>query len=209
MSVESLTSFFINLLSETTDYYELALKKEELLKMKLGLNIDKVYIKQSKIHGNGLFAKQKINKGEIITIYPCDVLAYYPEETRKSVGYMFSEELQDNTEVKQKFNTNRTFYKDYQYAINNTYSIIGLPEINTNTTYLGHICNDGAQGHSEKDKEIYEKISILKSNAYYKNICDCMVAIVAFRDIQSNEEILVTYGHGYWITRSKQINHLD
>ena len=195
MSVESLTSFFINLLSETTDYYELALKKEELLKMKLGLNIDKVYIKQSKIHGNGLFAKQKINKGEIITIYPCDVLAYYPEETRKSVGYMFSEELQDNTEVKQKFNTNRTFYKDYQY--------------DNDPTYMGHICNDGAQGHSEKDKEIYEKISILKSNAYYKNICDCMVAIVAFRDIQSNEEILVTYGHGYWITRSKQINHLD
>jgi SET domain-containing protein len=171
------------------------------LKLKLGLEIDKVYIKPSKIHGNGLYAKQNIKKGDIITLYPCDVLAYYPEETKKSVGYMFSEELKDNEEIKIKFNENRKFYKDYQYAINNTYSIIGMPEINTNTTYLGHICNDGAQGHSEKDKEIYERISVIKSNAYYKNICDCMLAIVAFRDIQPNEEILVTYGHGYWITR--------
>ena len=201
-TVESLTSFFTNLLKNTTDYYELELKKEELLKMKLGLNIDKTYINHSKIHGNGLFAKVNINKGDIITLYPCDVLAYYPEEKRETVGYMFSEELQNNEDSKSKFNTNRAFYKDYQYSINNTYSIIGLPEINNNPAYLGHICNDGAQGHSIKDKEIYEKISVIKSNAYYKNICDCMVAIVAFRDIKINEEILVTYGHGYWITRN-------
>ena len=200
-TVESLTTFIDNFLKESTDYYDSELKKEELLKLKLGLEIDKVYIKPSKIHGNGLYAKQNIKKGDIITLYPCDVLAYYPTENRDMVGYMFSEELKDNQEIKIKFNENRKFYKDYQYAINNTYSIIGMPEINTNTTYLGHICNDGAQGHSEKDKEIYERISVIKSNAYYKNICDCMLAIVAFRDIQPNEEILVTYGHGYWITR--------
>lgn len=200
-TVESLTDFFSNMLIESSDYYQRELKKEKLLKMKLGLNIDKVYIKQSKVHGNGLFSKVSIKKGEIITLYPCDVLAYYPEETKKCVGYMFSEELSDNEEMKLKFNQNRDFYKDYQYAINTTYSIIGMPEINTNTTYLGHICNDGAQGHSIKDKKIYEKISVIKSNAFYKNICDSMVAIVAIRDIQPNEEILVTYGHGYWITR--------
>lgn len=200
-TINSLTSFFTKLLSETTDYYELELKKEELLKMKLGLDIDKVYIKPSKIHGNGLFAKVNINKGDIITLYPCDVLAYYPEEKRDSVGYIFSEEIRDNDIIKNNFNNNRKFYKDYQYAINNTYSIIGMPEINNNPAYLGHICNDGAQGHTIKDKEIYEKISVIKSNAYYKNICDCMIAIVAFRDIKPGEEILVTYGHGYWITR--------
>jgi len=200
-TVESLTNFFTQLLKDETDYYQVELKKEELLKMKLGLDINKVYIKASNIHGNGLFANVNIKKGDIITLYPCDVLAYYPEEKRECVGYMFSEELIDNEEIKTKFNNNRKFYKDYQYAINNTYSIIGLPEINNNPAYMGHICNDGAQGHSEKDKLIYEKISVIKSNAYYKNICDCMVAIVAFRDIKVNEEILVTYGHGYWITR--------
>ena len=131
----SLTSFFTKLLSETTDYYELELKKEELLKMKLGLDIDKVYIKPSKIHGNGLFAKVNINKGDIITLYPCDVLAYYPEEKRDSVGYIFSEEIRDNDIIKNNFNNNRKFYKDYQYAINNTYSIIGMPEINNNPAY--------------------------------------------------------------------------
>jgi SET domain-containing protein len=200
-TVESLTSFFTNLLKDTTDYYELELKKEELLRMKLGLDIDKTCIKKSKVHGNGLFAKVKIKKGEIITFYPCDVMAYYPEKDREIVGYIFNEELKENEQVKKIFNDNRKFYKDYQFAVNNNYSIIGMPEITNNPAYLGHICNDGARGHSVKDKEIYEKISVLKSNAHYKIICDCIVAIVAMRNIEIDEEILITYGHGYWITR--------
>jgi hypothetical protein len=44
------------------------------------------------------------------------------------------------------------------------------------------------------------EISILKSNACFRNICDCMMAVIALRDISINEEILVTYGHGYWLT---------
>jgi len=204
-TVESLTSFFTNLLNESNNYYEKELKKEELLKLKLGLDIDKVVIKPSKVHGNGLFAKVHIKKGDIITLYPCDILAYFPEANRDKPGhivaYMFSDELKDNQEIKDTFNTNKKYYKDYQLAVNESYSIMGIPEIYNNPAYLGHFCNDGARGHTPEDKKIYETISVLKSNAFFKNICDCMMAIVAIRDINIGEEILVTYGHGYWITR--------
>ena len=43
-TVESLTIFFTKLLSESNDYYENELKKEDLLKMKLGLNLNKVHV---------------------------------------------------------------------------------------------------------------------------------------------------------------------
>jgi len=199
-TVESLTSFFTNLLNDSTDFYEKELKKEELLRLKLGLDIDKVVINKSKIHGNGLFAKVPIKKGDIITLYPCDILAYFPEANRDKpdhiIAYMFSDDS-----IKDVFYENKKYYKDYQLVVNESYSIIGIPEICDNPAYLGHICNDGARGHSEKDKKIYETVSVLKSNAYFKNICDCMMAIVAIRDINIDEEILVTYGHGYWMTR--------
>jgi len=204
-TVESLTSFFTNLLNKSNNYYERELKKEDLLKLKLGFDLDKVIIKPSKIHGNGLFAKQYIKKGEIITIYPCDILVYFPEGDRSKlnpvIAYMFSDELKDNQEVKNTFNENKKYYKDYQLVVNESYSIMGIPEIYNNPAYLGHFCNDGARGHTVEDKKIYETISVMKSNAYYKNICDCMITIVALRDIKIDEEILVTYGHGYWITR--------
>jgi SET domain-containing protein len=202
-SIESLTSFFTQLFEDVKDPYQIKLKKEELLTLKLGLNINKVHIKQSKIHGNGLFSSVNIKKGEIITLYPCDVLAYYPDKDRTKdyyVSYIYSELLNENVNLKNKFDQNRKYYKNYQLSVNDDYSIIGLPEYDNDPTYMGHICNDGARGHTIADKKIYETVSILKSNACYRNICDCMMAIVAIRDIEINEEILVTYGHGYWLT---------
>jgi len=204
-TVESLTSFFTDLLKDL-DYYQSELKKEELLQLKLGLDIDKVYIGSSKIHGNGLFAKRNIKAGEIITLYPADVLVYYPnsniDKKDNVVGYIFSEELKDNKEFNDVFNKNKKYYKDYQLIVNKTYSIIGIPEIHNNPAYLGHICNDGARGHSEKDKKIYETVSVIKSNAYFKNIYDCMMAITAIKDIEKDDEILETYGHGYLVSRN-------
>ena len=149
------------------------------------------------------FSSVNIKKGEIITLYPCDVLVYYPDKNREKdqyVSYIYSEILNENNELKNKFEQNRQYYKGYQLSLNDEYSIIGLPEYNNDPTYMGHICNDGARGHTPEDKKIYDKISILKSNACFRNICDCMMAIVALTDICINEEILVTYGHGYWLT---------
>jgi hypothetical protein len=67
-TIESLTIFFNKLLSESSDFYVNELRKEELLKLKLGLNMDKVYAGKSKIHGNGLFSKTKIKQVVIFKI---------------------------------------------------------------------------------------------------------------------------------------------
>jgi hypothetical protein len=108
-----------------------------------------------------------------------------------------------NKELSKLYENNKDYYDCYAYDINDSYSIIGFPEINVNPSYLGHICNDGARGHSEKDKDIYNTVTSIKSNARFKIICDCIVAVVAVKDINIDEEILVPYTHGYWMSYVK------
>jgi len=197
-TIDELKNFFTNMLKN--------IEPENILITKLSFNLDKVYIKKSKIHGNGLFAKNNINKNDIITFYPCDLLLYYPDKNRDKnnhkVGVLTNEDT--NKKLLELFNNNRYIYYDYKYDVNESYSIIGFSEINNNSSYLGHLCNDSVRGHTKKDKEIYENITMLKSNAIFYNICDCIIAVVALKDIKIDEEILVPYGHDYWINPNRQ-----
>jgi SET domain-containing protein len=43
------------------------------------LPLDKVEMKKSHIHGLGVFAKQMIHKGELITIYPTHCISFFPQ----------------------------------------------------------------------------------------------------------------------------------
>lgn len=200
VTVNELTDFYTNKIKDIP-LDKLKIIKEKLMTTKLPINIDKVYIKQSNIHGNGLFAKVNINKGDIITFYPGDVLVYYPEKNRNitsSRGLIIHDHM--NKELSSICDKNQEFYDCYTFDINESYSIIGFPDINDNPSYLGHICNDGARGYSEKDKEIYMNDILIKSNAMSHIICDCIVAVVAIKDINIDEEILVPYSHEYWMT---------
>src|SRR5260221_13938658 len=40
----------------------------------------RVVLKESPIHGKGVFATSKIPKGSLITFYPADILSYYPNK---------------------------------------------------------------------------------------------------------------------------------
>lgn len=200
VTVNELTTFYTKTL-KTFPNDQIQYRKEQMMSNKIPINIDKSYVKESKIHGNGLFAKVNIKEGEIITFYPCDVLAFYPDKNKSKdghkVGLICSEELSN------KYKSNINHYKCYAYDVNDSYSIIGFPEINDNPSYLGHICNDGARGHSEKDKDIYNTVTSIKTNARFKVICDCIVVVVAVKDINIDEEILVPYTHSYWISYVK------
>jgi SET domain-containing protein len=176
VTVNEITKFFIKTLKSYANN-QIQNRKEKIISTKIPITIDKSYVKKSKIHGNGLFAKVNINAGDIITFYPCDVL-----------------KSKNDHKVANK-------YKCYTYTINDSYSIVGFPENNKNPTYLGHICNDGARGRCQKDRDIYNKITLIKSNAMYNVICDSIVAVIAIKDINIGDEILVSYTHNYWINQ--------
>ena len=65
--------------------------------------------------------------------------------------------------------------------------------------------NDRAKGHSsknnhnKKDEEIYNNIFSIVNNSgsiYIDHLC---IVIVATKDIDKDEEILMPYGYNYWI----------
>ena len=168
------------------------------------LPLNKVEIRPSKIHGKGVFAKQNIGKGEIITMYPGDILRYYPNKDKGKGGeggskcgimanYVSDEMYREI--MKNPLDDNLV---KYMFDVNDSYNIIGHPDLISNPAYLGHMCNDGARSSTPGDVEIYLNVCLLLNNSMYYNIIDCHVAIMAYKDIKINEEILVSYGVNYW-----------
>ena len=205
VTIEELNKFYNTLLDKYKyDNNKLQLKKEQILLTNVEYPINKCYVKKSNIHGNGLYAKVSLKKREIITFYPCHVLKLIPQKNRSEkhkAGFIFSK-LIDN-DYQKKIMDNREYYYGYSVDVNDTYSIIGLPEISNDPSHLGHFSNDGARGHTPKDKNIYDNVTMIKSNAGFEIICDCQVAVIAIKDINVDEEILTIYGHDYWLSSRK------
>lgn len=174
--------------------------KLEYLSAILSFEFDKVELKKSLIHGLGVFAKQNINKGELITFYPGDFVEYTPNEDRHlshQVKAIFRSERFENkfgalTDSKYRNN-------DYAFDLNSFYCIIGCNYFTDDPNYLGHFINDGAKTNStEKQNEIYLKISNLKRNCKFHILKDLHVAIIATKNINIGEELFIRYGLGYW-----------
>ena len=162
--------------------------------------LDKVELKKSLIHGLGVFAKQNINKDEIITFYPGDFVEYHPNEdshlpnhlTILYRSYRFENKFGEESDLKYKDN-------DYAFEVNSFYGIIGCNHFTDDPNYLGHFINDGAKTNStEKQNEIYLKISNLKRNCKFHILKDLHVAIIATKNINIGEELFITYGLNYW-----------
>lgn len=66
--------------------------------------------------------------------------------------------------------------------------------------------NDGAKGHStrdshnQKDLLIYNKVSLALRNAEFQLVGGLCVAITATKDINIEEEVLISYNYSYWTT---------
>jgi SET domain-containing protein len=161
---------------------------------------DKVELKKSLIHGLGVFAKQNINKDEIITFYPGDFVEYTPNEDSHLPNHLtilyrsqrFENKFGEVSDLKYRDN-------DYAFEVNSFYGIIGCNHFTDDPNYLGHFINDGAKTNStEKSNEIYLQISNLKRNCKFRIIKDLHVAIVATKNINIGEELFIRYGLNYW-----------
>jgi SET domain-containing protein len=174
-------------------YYSLFIMPEPL-RNKMFSFYEFVELKQSVIHGQGLFAKQNIKKGSVITIYPCDTLV------NEKTGLCMSGSK--NQELYIKYSSN------YKLCCGD-YSIIGFPD---KKIFHGHFINDACPCVDEILQELLKEVnykSFNKSNIKFmlKSLdrINCKVEynksvayIVASRDICPGEEILMSYGLAYW-----------
>lgn len=109
----------------------------------------------------------------------------------------------------------------YAVSVDDVYSIVGLPALDKDPAYYGHFSNDGAahfflsghhhrssKGSLEETISAYGKKSAALSNAEHVpldanggsfELGGLHIVTVATKDIKEGEEILVTYGHDYWM----------
>ena len=151
-------------------------------------NYSDIYIKNSEIHGLGVFANKNFNEGELITRYP----AHYIFKLNDYSIYNISCNPPDN-------------FADYIYNLVDNISILGNPMLRNNLTLVGHICNDGYKHNFEtnnkKNRNKYNKKAKEYNNAMFLECDDSIINIVSIKNIKKDEEILVAYGFNYWLNR--------
>lgn len=154
------------LISIYTSLYEVPLEQ-----------LNKVYVKKSPIEGLGVFSKENIRKGEIVTIYPSDIVRIHNK------GNKYYEFCSDRPTI---------FYEKYAYKTAQCI-ISGDATHIKDMNLVGHIVNDGCYYDPKINNEYHTK----NNNCIYYPY-RMFVLIVASKDIKKGEELLVSYGIDYW-----------
>lgn len=169
------------------------------------LMLNRCYIANSTIPnaGFGVFAKRDINDGELITLYPGDAVLIdnHKDDEDAVMAVMFGSHIKQEDRNFDRVTT--SFARGYEMEINDNTSIIGDPNLGDYAAYLGHFINDGASLDSfdQKSREIYLKETLSKFNAAVLVFEGAHMGAVATRKILKGEEVFLSYGEGYWLSR--------
>ena len=183
----------------------------------LDLPLARVRVAPSTIDGAGmgLFATRDIRTGELVTLYPCDALVTV-------VRSPLQEDDDEATVSEIYFDVNAPAGSDwhanfkaqcpefirhawsYSVSISPLRSIIGDPTRATDdAAYLAHMVNDFAMcaGSDKNAIEAYVAASEGAANVGLDTATTngCHVAMVATKPIREGDEILLSYGAGYWL----------
>jgi hypothetical protein len=155
--------------------------------------------------GQGLFASRNVKEGELITLYPGDALLVWNTAVvgDSSVGVMFGNHVQEMDRNPDRVCTNQA--RSYELQIRTGYSIVADPLLVDNPAYLGHMINDGSilLGTDNESRTLYSASTHKRHNASVFLMEGCHFATVATKDILKDQEIFVSYGEGYWMSRMK------
>jgi len=211
LSREELTSRF----SEVLAYYRETKEISEdnlclsMLRTRLpNLSLNRCFVGQSNITGagRGLFASRDIFQGELITCFPGDALLIWNTtvgDIRKDVGVMFGKHIPqaDRPGIASRILGNEA--RVFEMKIGMFHSIVGEPLLVEDAAYLGHMANDGAKltETDEISRELYAKKTLEQQNAAFFGMEGCHHVTIATKKIMKNEEIYVSYGDGYWLSR--------
>lgn len=155
---------------------------------------DSFEIRPSKIHGNGLFAKKCMQKNTIVTMFPAHFLG------KDTGGKMRWASLYLEKPEHHPNNLEEYILSPHEIK----YSLCGIPEVNENPNFRGHLINDSFSIDSKTpEKNLYKETLryALKtesgSNARFI-IISGLPLVELVRDIDQDEEVLATFGIGYW-----------
>lgn len=157
-------------------------------------HLNRVVIRESNVHGSGVFATENIRKGELITLYPGDVVDFFPNEGQRI-------EFRSISDREKQVSADGVVLLSPDYSISGGkgYSVFGDPRFTRNPSYLGHMVNDGSTYNPDSETaESYRERSQEKANCYFRSISGLHIATIAGRDIKEGEELFASYGHGYW-----------
>lgn len=191
---------------EDGKYYNVDMLKIVMLSNITNFKLNKAEVRPSNIHGRGLFANVNIKKHELITFYPGDIIEYIPNKDRysKHISIFYTSIRTGDTFGSDSFKNRNP---DYQFDVNEQYSIYGNPFFDKDPNFLGHFINDGAKTNgSEISNKLYLNISFLKANCDFYVIKELLVAIVATKDINKDDELFINYGIIYWDFFNKRNN---
>eukprot|EP00808_Paulinella_micropora_P005550 g10842.t1 len=187
--------------------------KENMLRTRLpDLKLNRCEVKRSILHGQGVFATRDIAFMELITLYPGDALLLWGNESESAgtmrvlLGPHVVEKSADKCFVAAPGSRD---YEIRDQLAGATISVVGDPALCSDPAYLGHMCNDGgALGldggdfKSQEARERYSRVSVESANAAQLSIEGCHFATVAIKPISKGEEVLISYGEGYWLSRA-------
>jgi hypothetical protein len=159
--------------------------------------IDKVEVKDSSIHGKGIFATKKIKEGEIITFYFPFYLEYVSKDDK---GIILTPVISKRQYNKDNENDLLTMRKS-AINISNGFFLTGDNEYIGDTRFLGHIANDPCDFSSGNvDFVHYESEIIKKANSSIVSYTNDrrFVYLAAIKEINIGDEILVPYGARFW-----------
>lgn len=155
--------------------------------------LDVVTVKPSPLHGNGVFAKRNIKKGDLITMYPCDAFSYCTKN-KQTLWAKANGEPMTRTEAELLFG--------YSAQIEPTQIAIAADPDKYSNDACGHLINDGAcllkKDCGVEDVLKYVKESTDAQNCNFIPLAGIMLAVVASRDIKKGDEVLTAYGAGFW-----------
>eukprot|EP00928_Gymnodinium_smaydae_P072235 TRINITY_DN55632_c0_g1_i1.p1 TRINITY_DN55632_c0_g1~~TRINITY_DN55632_c0_g1_i1.p1 ORF type:complete len:259 (+),score=49.96 TRINITY_DN55632_c0_g1_i1:114-890(+) len=175
-------------------------KRETMLRTRHRVPLRRARAAPSRIHSRGVFATRAIDAGDLVTLYPGDALQFYPPTEDGSLastrtGLLYGQHVAEDARCKGQVLSE---YSTYAYDVDGLYALVGLPQLDQDPAYLGHLCNDGVAVAECRDAIDYESKSIIANNAAFQSILDAAVAVVALKRIGEGEEILASYGHSYW-----------
>ena len=94
-----------------------------------------------------------------------------------------------------------TYHVNQCCALVQVFSAVGDPARREDSAYLGHFANDGTSCLSPDTVEDYRRESTSAANTSPVWVEGCHCALQADRPIRQGEEILFSYGEGYWLSR--------
>ena len=176
------------------------------------LAISRVRVGSSGVAGGGLgvFATRTLEEGEIFTLYPGDALLHFADGTTDAAGVLTADEVKvsfgqhvgaERRRAQTQSIDTLTVARAYELPATSMMSLLGDPTLVDDLAYVGHMVNDCAACRATSGLGAYAIATATHVNAAHMPLLGCHFASVTTRRVEAGDELFVSYGPGYWLSR--------